>query len=173
MNPLRVVAALALAALVAPLPAGAAAPGDRVRVTILARAPVDSLTGFDPGDRVSGRLLAVRPLAITLARGDDPADTLAIPRTTIAAFETSAGRRGHALNGAFIGMLAGAFAGVAVGVYLDSVEDPPRDSFYGGASMPFLLGVGGGAGGLVFGTLIGASIKSDRWRPAELPAPPE
>jgi hypothetical protein len=149
--------------------AAAPAPGDRVRVTILERAPVDSLAGYDPGDRVAGRLLAARPLAITLARGDGPADTLAIPRATIAAFETSAGRRGHAGRGALIGFLAGTAAGVAVGAYLDAVEDVPRDSFTGGGIMTLLLGVGGGAGGLVFGTLIGASIKSDRWRPAEIP----
>lgn len=167
---------LVLLALVAPGPAHAAppAPGARVRVTILERAPVDSMAGLAPGARASGRLLASRPHTIDLLRddGDAPGDTLAIPRARIAAFESSRGRHGSAGRGALIGFLAGAVAGVAVGVYLDEVEDPVNTTVYGGRGVvPMALGVGGGLVGLGLGALIGGRIHRERWRTAEIPPP--
>lgn len=146
-------------------------PGRRVRVTTLARPSVDSLAlrGIEPGDRIVGTLLAAGPRTLELSRGDDRGDTVAIPRSLIAGFETSTGRHSRAGRGALIGFLAGAVAGVGFGLYLESSEDTSSSSWPGPNIIPFAFGVGGAIGGLGLGALVGSLFHTDRWRPAVLP----
>lgn len=146
-------------------------PGGRVRVTILARASVDSLAlrGIEPGDRIVGTLLAADPHRIALRRGEDLGDTLAIPRSLIAGFETSTGRHSRAGRGALIGFLAGAVAGVGFGLYFESSEGTSSSAWPGPNFIPFAFGVGGAIGGLGLGALVGSFFHTDRWRPAVLP----
>ena len=81
-----------------------------------------------------------------------------IPLHSISRLEIRVGRKGHALQGAGIGLLLGALAGGAIGAAYEG--DIP-----GFELIHVAVGVaGGGLGGLLVGTIVGAAISSDRWK---------
>lgn len=170
MNRAAPALALALTFLAGAAHSAPVEPGARVRVTILERAPADSLllpAGIDSGDRIKGTLLSAGPHGLGLAVGDDPGDTLTIARELVADFEASAGKRSRTGRGAMIGLLSGIVGGFAFAEYFTSSEGVSRDS----EKLAFRFGfvTVGGLGGLGLGALVGSICRTERWRRAPLP----
>lgn len=152
----------AVAFLATASPCRAVEPGDRVRVTILARdhAP-DTLflhTSVEPGARYVGSLLLADTRSIQL-RHDDSSRT--IPREVVAQFEESRGRTSAAGRGALIGALVGAAYGIAL---IAQVEEDDEGL---GTGVALVGGAGGVAVGCGLGALVGSLIRKETWSPAE------
>jgi hypothetical protein len=82
---------------------------------------------------------------------------LAIDATTVERLELLRERRGHALEGFWIGAGAGAVAGAVIGAAEGPSRDDAREWF--AISGAFLLGATGG----LLGMLVGSQIGKDRW----------
>ena len=167
MTPARVVL-LSLVALLTASAAHAVEPGDRVRVTILAReAAPDSLfarAGVEPKVKYAGSLVYADSLGIALR--DEDGQAREIPQEIVALFEESAGRKSSAGRGAVLGLLIGAVGGVAFGIYFEEsegVHGPYRGVY------PVGLGLGGALVGCGVGALVGSMIKRELWSPVGTP----
>jgi hypothetical protein len=145
------------------------AEGTRVRVSILERrAAPDSLffvSGFEPGKRLVGTFVGADSSAITI--GDEKGFERAIPNEIVSQFEVSAGRKSRAGRGAVIGLIAGTVAGFAIGTYVDESEGDCGDCFPGDGAYQMGITLGGAILGTGVGALVGALIKTERWRRAE------
>ena len=142
----RLVAALLLLACATVVHADVA-PGQRVRVTLLAR----------PQAPVVGTVLAYRPESLALAAEPDSAEsTFAL--VDVAKLETSAGVHGNAGKGAVIGALVGGIgAGLLGALFANAVKEGDADA------IPIVLGVGGAIGGALIGAGIGEGSKHEKW----------
>lgn len=151
---------------------GADDTGARVRITILARVPADSIAtfGVTPGERIAGAWQGARPGVLALRRGDAPADTLLVPRALVASFELGRGRHGHARRGMVIGTLVGAAAGLAFGQWF--TEDESIGATQGQGAWVGAFGLGGALGGMGLGALVGSLVRAETWTPAPLPPDP-
>jgi len=158
MNPVPI-AALMLCAVVQATGALAAEPvpvarGERIRVTYLMETRPAIVTGLCEGSTaeslwVAGGATGGRALEWRAIRG----------------LERHAGRYGHAGTGSLIGLGVGLGAGIITGAVM------ARESqFFDGTTSAVLVGSGITAAGAVLGTLVGALVRSDRWR--EVPLAP-
>jgi len=163
VTPARIVL-LPLVALLAASAAHAVEPGDRVRVTILAReAAPDSLfarAGVEPREKYAGSLLFADSLGIELR--DEDGQAREIPQEIVALFEESAGRKSSAGRGALLGFLIGGVGGVAFGIYFEESEGVSNNER---GLYPVGFGLGGALVGCGVGALVGAMIKRERWSP--------
>jgi len=123
------------------------APGQRVRVTLLAR----------PETPVVGTVLAYRPESLSLAAEPDSAEsTFAL--VDVAKLETSAGVHGNAGKGAVIGALVGGIgAGLLGALFANAIKEGDTEA------IPVVLGVGGAIGGALIGAGIGEGSKHEKW----------
>jgi hypothetical protein len=120
-------------------------PGQRVRVTV---PTVDVSKEQATFQRVAGDTLVLSSASYALA--------------DVTRLDVFAGRHGHPWNGMLVGFLGGAVAGAGIAV----AATDPEDEFYG---LVVLVGAGIGAGGgLLIGTAVGASIKTDKWEQVPL-----
>lgn len=138
-----------------PALAGAApAPGDRARVTLLAK------------ERVVGTIRALPPEAMTLSAEPDSAERV-IPYESIAQLEIQNGMKSRAGRYAMIGGVLAAIPGAIVGHNLgEELEVNETEQFYfaaGGAVAFGLVGAG-------LGALIGKGVKVPRWEQVSLPS---
>ena len=130
------------------------APGERVRVTYLLG---DRLT------RLDGRFEASSGETLSIAHAE--AEPCALRWSAIRSLERYDGRRGYSGTGAMIGLAIGRGAGVLAGT------TAKRESQF------FEVSAGGAVliGGLVTatgtgpGALVGALVRTDRWREVTLP----
>jgi uncharacterized membrane protein len=84
-----------------------------------------------------------------------------IDRSSITKLEVSNGKRGRALKGMWIGALVGAGSGALLMI------DPPEscaDDLFLPCEGPSMV-LQGAAGGAMWGLVIGALIKTERWSP--------
>ena len=132
-------------------PAGAAsspAPGDSVRVTLIAR----------PDAPITGHLLDLEPAALTLAADSSSAERTC-PRESIKQLEVH--RIGnHAASGAVIGALIFAVPGVILGILAGGADDSPDLTEGEGAVRGGLICGAIGAG---VGYLIGRGTPHEYW----------
>jgi hypothetical protein len=128
-------------------------PGAKVRVT----APTLGLSELIGRLQVlNGDTLVVQVEA--RRQGRLQVEVLQVPMPAIAKLDVTTGRRGHWLEGAGIGFVAGALIGLASG------DDRPNQWFGYSAGEKAL---GGGLGFGLIGAGVGALVKSDKW--AEVP----
>ena len=125
-------------------------PGSRVRIT----APDCGL------NQQTGMLDPSLGDTLVLAYGASNARCL---RSNVTRLEVSRGRRSKWVTGLGLGLLGGALVGAAVGPTLNHPEDGLTAADW--AAVGVLLGA---PTGMVLGTLIGASIKRDRWEEVPL-----
>ena len=92
---------------------------------------------------------------------------VAIVRTAITSVERGHRDGSHAMEGAAIGLLAGAAAGVAATLLKPSHCSPGYDC-YRGLNTAF-AGAGGGLLGMLIGAVVGAHHPYERWDPVTLP----
>ena len=82
--------------------------------------------------------------------------------------EVSAGRKGHALEGAGLGFLVGGGVGALLA---KSSSAGTGNMDYGAAAGALAIGVGVWVGSTILGGVLGSRMKSDRWR-LVVPSPP-
>lgn len=133
-------------------------PGDRIRVS----------TGRPPGgpDWIVGTLVEIMGDRLTLRPDREGRSEVELARDALTRMEVSRGRRAGSRwrRGLGLGFLAGAVAGAVV-VPL-AVDEEASDLSTGDA---VLLGAGyGGVGGGLIGTLVGFTIKVERWEEVPL-----
>lgn len=116
--------------------------GERIRITIPPGAERESR-------RVEGRLLELYGDSLLLARPGGASTAMRLPLD--ATIERAVSRRGHALEGAFLGMIS---AGV-----LGSRKRSPSDDESGLRSVVY------GSLGALIGGLMGSTISSETWAP--------
>jgi hypothetical protein len=152
---IRVVTGLILAALCAPVLAGA---DDSVTLAELSRGDQVRVRLTSGGKSVRGTLDAAGPGEIVVRPLDTAQPPLRLSPQQVAKLEVVRGRRSHWGRGAIIGFLPGAvFGGVlAVGLGECDPECGQTDEV-----LAYAL-VGGAVTGAV-GALIGLAIKTDRW----------
>ena len=127
--------------------------GERVRVTYLVGTQPTSLVGrFEASTSES--------LVVAGAAGGEGA----LQWSTIRGLERYDGRHGHAGTGALIGFGIGLGAGIITGVSM--AQEP--DIFGANSSVAVIIGSAITLGGTGLGTLVGALIRSDRWREVPL-----
>jgi hypothetical protein len=126
------------------------APGDRVRVT----APTIDR------DPLVGTLVSMGPDTCVL-EVEGRAEPLALPLAPVTRLEVSRGQKSHTLWGAGIGLVAGGAAGAAIG------SASSRGDEYSGL-VTLAYAAGGAWLGLLFGTAIGAVIRTERWELVDL-----
>jgi hypothetical protein len=118
-------------------------------------------TAGPEGDAFQGSFIGVDADRLVIQGDED--GRLALPMDSVAGFEVRVGRRGHAGAGAVLGLIAGgatAIIGAAA-------------SGEGGGGGLAAIGIGiFGAGGALFGGLLGALIRTDVWEPCPLPLDP-
>lgn len=129
-----------------------------------AASPAQELTRVAAGTRV--RVLTsqrARPLVGTLVRSTPDSvvvDATVIARGSVRRLEVSAGRKSHWLTGAGIGLLVGAGVGAIAASGSDGCGNiGPLD-----ASCTLAIAGVGGAIGTPLGALVGAMVRTDRWR---------
>jgi hypothetical protein len=148
------------------------APGARVRVSILRRAPADSTAepdsrshlGLGSGDRIVGRWLALRGDAIALRADHGRNAEMEILLSRIAQLEVSNRRRSRAGRGARIGLVAGAIGGYVTGRVVGRGENFGETGGDPKAVFGVGLGIGGALVGAGLGALIGGRFHTDDWR---------
>lgn len=149
-------AALALAATAAPLPAQPVAAGERVRLV-----PHGETTGY------VARVVRLRGDTLWLdapaARGARPDTTFAIPLVDVRRLDRSTGTRRHVKRNALIGAAAGGAIGAITGAVAGAEDDVAGEAaVFAGAAFA-LPGAG-------IGALTGLP-RSERWEPVSLAAP--
>jgi hypothetical protein len=158
----RLFMAILLALLLAPGVSVAQTPGSLMkgqRVRVVARCEAADCGEGDSQRIYTGQLEALNPDSLHIRTHAKNAEFV-IPTATIARLYTVDGTRGHFWVGAGIGLLGGALIGGAIGstTQFCIAECTPEDKATGvgvilGAPVGFLLG-----------GIIGARIRSDRWR---------
>ncbi|MBI4531314.1 MAG: hypothetical protein HY709_07300 [Candidatus Latescibacteria bacterium] len=137
------------------------APGARVRLTVPTVV----------GSRLSGTLVAWDVEKLVVQRGEG--DSVLIARTAVTRLEVSRGRRSRDKEGAGIGFLVGASAGVILGVIIEKKfsfgvwgmeEERPRS----GGHPRLVLGVVVGTLGAVVGAVVGSHKEKRRPSGVEL-----
>jgi hypothetical protein len=123
-------------------------PGDRVRVWATDGPHVGI---FDSLEGSHVLLQGHQPLALA-------------PRRRM---EVSAGRKGHALEGAGLGFLVGGGLGALLA---KGSSGGSGNMDYGAAAGALAIGVGVWVGSTILGGVLGSRMKSDRWRPL-VPSP--
>ena len=126
------------------------------KVTVGSRVRVSSPAGGD--GPVIGTVVALEPGVVVL--GDDKGPRARVPVTPSTTLEVSGGKKSQAGRGAMIGAAVGAVPGL-----LMTVGDYNTDK-----GNPAAVSLGGAAAGAGVGALIGLLLKSEEWRPAEMPA---
>lgn len=122
-------------------------PGARLRVWVGSDSTIGTL-GRTEGDR------------IYLVEGDEQGWDL----TSVDRIEVSTGRKGHALLGGFIGLVAGyGFARLAADAVSESEQTGQPLDDLDTIDEVVLTGAAVWAGTILVGALIGHSLKSDRW----------
>jgi hypothetical protein len=105
-------------------------------------------------------LIATSSDSFIVVRADEGAiDTLQIALRNVRKLEVYAGRKSHWLSGAGIGMLVGGAAGGIIGGAYGAENDPDFAAVHLAAGV-----IIGAASGLVGGAVVGAFIKTDRWK---------
>ena len=126
--------------------------GDRVRVSVAPDEP--------HRQRSVGTLLAFNTSHLRIALADGTRE-IEIPRSALTRLEVSRGRPSKWATGLGLGLLGGALIGAAVGLtLLDHLDDELGLTAEDWAAVGAILGA---PTGMFFGTLIGASIRADRW----------
>ena len=141
-----------------------------ILVAILAFVPFTSATAqVRPGARVRVTHLPRQSVGTLLAWKSDTlvfqsnGDTLSVPLDLVARLEVSRGEKTNVGKGQRIGLLLGGIVGWVIGHASRDPQCAPMCIFYDVAGLTF-----GGLGGLVAGTLIGGSIKTDHWQDVPL-----
>jgi hypothetical protein len=88
--------------------------------------------------------------------------TATFPSSTVRKLEISQGKSGHAVKGAFLGLAAGTFVGLFVAKTVS--QNNPGDDF-DDLTVGFTAWGVTAAAGLVSGAVIGALLKTERWKP--------
>jgi hypothetical protein len=163
---LRSIAAIMLAA--APCSAwcqSSALPalGIRVRLTARDTIPVQ----FGSRDRVVGTLTAAGRDSVSIL-DLDRGRVVTVPITSLGRVEVSEGRHSGAGRGALLGLLAGAGAGIASGLVACGGGACSSSGGDFGSAVVLVLGAGGALGGAGVGALIGAMVRTERWRDVEV-----
>lgn len=138
----------ALAAIPVAATEAALAPGTRIRLLV-----PPALSKPTPGTLLdlSGDSLAFRPDGTSEAR-------LQLPRSAVASFELSRGKKGNAGKGAKIGLAVGVAIGLAVALSTDAVDLGFAEARPAGMIPLF------GLGWLLDGALVGALIRTEKWK---------
>jgi phage tail tape-measure protein len=137
------------------------APGDRVRVTMAARA-----------NRLVGTVVAVDRDSLRIREAGQDA-MLSVPESSVKEVEVRRWHQTFAYAGAEGGAVAGAFAGAALGATVGPDECSGASWWFcvRSANRPIHIVVGavlGASIGSVLGAAIGSALHSSRWEPAPL-----
>jgi hypothetical protein len=125
--------------------------------------------------RITAPSVGTRPLVGTLVGIESDAlkldvegalESRVVPRSAVTKLEFSQGRKRNTMKGAWIGLATGAVAGGALAAAYASSDGGPVNAEF----VPLVAGVYGAAG-MALGALIGAMVKSERWREADLEGP--
>jgi hypothetical protein len=155
----------ALAAIPVAVPEAAPAPGTRIRLLL-----PPALIKPTPGTllQLTADSLAFRPDGTSEER-------LQLPLSAVSSFELSRGKKGNAGKGAKIGLVVGLVIGLGAALSHDEAKAGSGDFFqrhFGwGVSTGGVI-VLGVVGGSLDGALIGALIRTEKWKsvdPATLP----
>ena len=148
---------------------GAVVPGARVRIT----APSVSAEQFI-GEvvRVSGDTLVVTAKMFrSMVKGAPTyiSKRLEVPFASVTRLDVSRGKKNHILTGALVGLLVGGGVGAIHGSSLGDDDPEPFSIITLTAEQKAAAwGIGFGAVGLVIGAAIGATKKTDIWKPVPL-----
>ncbi len=121
--------------------------GDRIRVTA---------QGIK---RTTGTLRAVDQRLVMLGGSGSPA--IQIPRDSITKLEVSRGKRSNITAGILVGTGAGLLLGAAFAVL---AVDAGGSSEISNQEAAAIFAALGGSAGLLIGTIVGASTKTERWQ---------
>ena len=119
-------------------------PGTRVRIKASSIFP----------QPIVGTLESVHDSILVFRSGQTA--PLEIRLSQIERLEVSQGKKSNAGTGALVGGLIGTAVGVVVGLIIKEGADVQAD-------LPVITGAIGAGGGVLIGTLAGASDQSDRW----------
>ncbi len=152
-------------------------PDTRVRLTVTTPELIRVLTG---SPLTANQLHQTQFIGALQGRRDDdvvirvrdPETELAVPIRAVTRLETSLGRHGKAGQGALIGLGAGVVGGIAAGLIVCGSGDCDEN----GGSLELstglvtaVLALGGAIVGTGVGAITGSLIRSERWRPVQIP----
>ena len=144
--------------------------GERMRVTRPPICPPTYTVCVGPPRQSVGTFWAWEADSLIM---ESNGNALALALDSVTKLEVSQGQKSHTIEGAIIGLLVGGVAGAAIG-YASHQECESQGEFFSciGDLGPESAALGGalviGLGGGVVGSLIGRSIKTDRWRQVPL-----
>ncbi len=145
-------------------------PGTRVRISH----ECGTRTLYGGATRVDcrtdkGTIAVLTADSVVLTIGES-ATQLAVPLASVNRLEVVRGQKSNVGTGAGIGLVVGMVAGAVWGyAIVDECDFCKNESGIGGREESVVLGaLILGLGGTVFGALIGASSKTDRWREVPL-----
>ena len=133
--------------------------GERVRVAYRCHVVPDRAPGCrerDPARMATGRLEGLDGNSLRI-RAEPHQEELVIPTASLAELWVVQGTRGHARTGAGLGLMGGALLGGIIG----STQEFCTFSCSPATAIGILVGA---PAGLLLGAVVGAALRSDRWR---------